>query len=625
MLKSLQTNFKLKNLIVVFLTPILLLGFLVESAHAAGTDHAVISEIQIAGVTADDEFIELYNPTDQEINLTGYSLKKKTKTGTESVLVANSYFQDMVIKPHGYLLLTHKESYQGSAPSNIEWPKSYSLSSDNAILLYNDKGVVSDKVGWGASADFEAAAFLENPLAGQSLERKSGIDSTRDTLASGADKFFGNGWDMDNNSMDFVLQTISNPQNSASPIEPAIENSQAPASSPIPPSTPSSNPVASISPVSKSFPVAEAGADREAVIGENIDFDGSDSFDSTGKDLIFSWDFGDKTGAKGINVSHIYNAIGEYNVILKVNNGENISEDSLKLKIIAPEFSDKIILSEILPNPPGADKDGEWIELFNSGDKRVNLLGWILSSSAKTSGKQYVFSGDRFIEPKKFLAIKRSESGLVLANEGGKVSLIWPADKILSEVSYGSAKDGKSYAFINNSWQWADIPTPNKENSAKSFAASSKENIATLADISKNINGQEGAGGEGEAIGDIAINSLLARSAVSQLEKSFSIEDFLNQLISEKVNNAISKAKANDTDLPEKVSLLADNAGGEGIAGIDQESACKDFCAESERNASNRQKDVRNNPWFYGDIALSILSLFLVWRYQEVRKKLKLS
>ncbi|MBU4141696.1 lamin tail domain-containing protein, partial [Patescibacteria group bacterium] len=372
-------------------------------------------------------------------------------------------------------------------------------------------------------------------------------------------------------------------------------------------------------------PVAEAGQDKEAVIGENIDFDGSDSFDPQGKELVLTWDFGDKTSAKGINVSHSYNEIGEYRVILKADNGENISEDSLKIKIIAPEFSDKIILSEILPNPIGADKDGEWVELFNFGDKKVNLRGWILRSAAKTSGKQYVFSGDNFIEAKSFLVVKRSESGLVLTNESGGASLSWLADKILSEVSYGAAKEGKSYAYINNIWQWADAPTPGKENSTKVLTAVSnkKGNSALPFDIAENMNGEKVYYDESEMTGDDLIMQSLATNAIFQSIKKTSIEDYLNKLISEKVDSAILKAKANEAAPQEKISSFADSAEGVGIMDTNKESACEDFCLESEKNTSGDQKDVRNNPWFYGNIALSALSLFLVWRYQEARKKLK--
>ena len=53
----------------VTLSALLLLSFIVLAAPAQQTaDHVVISEIQVA----DNEFVELYNPTDEDIDMTGW-------------------------------------------------------------------------------------------------------------------------------------------------------------------------------------------------------------------------------------------------------------------------------------------------------------------------------------------------------------------------------------------------------------------------------------------------------------------------------------------------------------------------------------------------------------------------
>ncbi|MBU3925005.1 lamin tail domain-containing protein [Patescibacteria group bacterium] len=620
MLKEFKTNLKLKTFIAIFLTPILLLGFLVGTARAEWAGHLVISEIlfDAEGTDTGKEFIELYNSTINDINLLGWSLKytKDELPEVETLAVFSKEESNTPIFKNRFFLIGFNK-YAASNYNNIIADVTRGASLPNGE---KDKEaqkitiILSDKDG----KEIDRIIYDKNSITtdGQSLERKA-YQNNNCVSAQNAGENLGNSCDTGNLD-DFEVRLVPNPQNSQSAAEPAAGNSQAPALTPTPTPTPSSSPAASL-------PVAEAGQDKEAVIGENIDFDGSDSFDPQGKELVLTWDFGDKTSAKGINVSHSYNEIGEYRVILKADNGENISEDSLKIKIIAPEFSDKIILSEILPNPIGADKDGEWVELFNFGDKKVNLRGWILRSAAKTSGKQYVFSGDNFIEAKSFLVVKRSESGLVLTNESGGASLSWLADKILSEVSYGAAKEGKSYAYINNIWQWADAPTPGKENSTKVLTAVSnkKGNSALPFDIAENMNGEKVYYDESEMTGDDLIMQSLATNAIFQSIKKTSIEDYLNKLISEKVDSAILKAKANEAAPQEKISSFADSAEGVGIMDTNKESACEDFCLESEKNTSGDQKDVRNNPWFYGNIALSALSLFLVWRYQEARKKLK--
>ena len=50
-------------------------GFLTISKFAQATSTSlVISQVQIAGNTADDEFIELYNPTNAVINLKNWKI-----------------------------------------------------------------------------------------------------------------------------------------------------------------------------------------------------------------------------------------------------------------------------------------------------------------------------------------------------------------------------------------------------------------------------------------------------------------------------------------------------------------------------------------------------------------------
>ncbi|MFA5050709.1 MAG: DUF2341 domain-containing protein [Patescibacteria group bacterium] len=181
-----------------------------EILYSVKLPSIVISEVQIAGQTADDEFIELYNPTDQEINLTEYFVKKKRiKTdGTveESTLVTSSYFKDKIIEAQGYLLLARKEEYKDQTTPDILWPKSYSLTSNNTIILYNSEGKIIDKVGWGTAPDFETVGDPETSSApespaNQSIERKPGYPN-------------GNQQDTDNNLNDFSIQLTPNPVSS---------------------------------------------------------------------------------------------------------------------------------------------------------------------------------------------------------------------------------------------------------------------------------------------------------------------------------------------------------------------------------------------------------------------------
>jgi hypothetical protein len=69
-------------------------------------------------------------------------------------------------------------------------------------------------------------------------------------------------------------------------------------------------------------PIAIAGNNITVNIGERIMFDGSNSSDPDGDDLIYSWDFGDGNESFGKKAYHTYQKEGFYNVTLRVNDGK---------------------------------------------------------------------------------------------------------------------------------------------------------------------------------------------------------------------------------------------------------------------------------------------------------------
>src|SRR5579863_9148314 len=77
-----------------------------QNTATAATDNSnvVISQIQVLGSAGPhQEFVELYNPTLNLINMNNWELAKKTPTGNTLLpLVATI---SATIKPHGYLLI----------------------------------------------------------------------------------------------------------------------------------------------------------------------------------------------------------------------------------------------------------------------------------------------------------------------------------------------------------------------------------------------------------------------------------------------------------------------------------------------------------------------------------------
>jgi hypothetical protein len=163
----------------------------------------IINEIQFETASGTkDEFIELYNPNNEEIDLTCWKLEKYASkqntisTPTLTTLIPSSKFQGK-IKPYGYFLITSsstREKYQG----DLSYAESYSISKNNVIILRKPNGEISDLVGYGGDKEkiyqYENSPFIAQNFENKSIQRK-------------------NFQDTDDNSRDFWLHKPS-PKNS---------------------------------------------------------------------------------------------------------------------------------------------------------------------------------------------------------------------------------------------------------------------------------------------------------------------------------------------------------------------------------------------------------------------------
>lgn len=161
----------------------------------------IISEIKVAGTDEDnttmpyEEFIELFNPNEFSVDLTGWYMQKKTSQGESfSSLAPGSLWEGKSINSLDYLLIAHASSTDVVLADIVI--TNYSVTDNNSIVLKNPNMEIVDKVGFGEANDCEGNCAI-NPAAGQSIQRKRADDAFLDS---------------DNNAADFEIQDCPSPK-----------------------------------------------------------------------------------------------------------------------------------------------------------------------------------------------------------------------------------------------------------------------------------------------------------------------------------------------------------------------------------------------------------------------------
>lgn len=120
------------------------------------------------------------------------------------------------------------------------------------------------------------------------------------------------------------------------------------------------------------------------------------------------------------------------------------------------------IITEIFPNPAGADAGYEFIEIHNPSAHSINLKNYILQLGPAYT-KEYAL-GEQVIKPGEYLVLTDLQTGISLPNTKGSLRLLSPYQDIVSEVSYDNAVEGMSLAYLESDWSYTHKITPGKEN-----------------------------------------------------------------------------------------------------------------------------------------------------------------
>ena len=99
--------------------------------------------ILISKISQDKKYVEIYNPTNRNVNLAGWKIEYYTGSGVETV---GKIFKDEVILANEFLVLSNDKMLAGA----IKFDNNLGLAqNDGSVVLSRSDGSVSDTVGWG--------------------------------------------------------------------------------------------------------------------------------------------------------------------------------------------------------------------------------------------------------------------------------------------------------------------------------------------------------------------------------------------------------------------------------------------------------------------------------------------
>lgn len=165
---------------------------------ASGLSHLVITEVQVAGSGASDEYMAIFNPTDTAVSLSGWSVQYR---GPSASVFNKKNFESTHTIASGAVFIIANPQYTGALPVNMTHSSftlggsggSIFLVSTTTLLTSGTEGAITDKVAYGSGANLfpEGAAYPDAPAASQVLSRKNSGGAYQDT---------------DDNALDFEIK-----------------------------------------------------------------------------------------------------------------------------------------------------------------------------------------------------------------------------------------------------------------------------------------------------------------------------------------------------------------------------------------------------------------------------------
>ncbi|MCA1625403.1 MAG: DNA/RNA non-specific endonuclease [Acidobacteria bacterium] len=340
------------------------------TAQAAVSTSIVISQFQVAGGTAADEFVELHNVGNNQVDIKDYRLVYRSATGVSDVAVTN-WTSSTIIPAGGYYLIAATPGYDGGV--TVAADKTFAdggtgklAAAGGGFALYNgatNSATIIDSVGYGTATN----AFIETtrttaPAANTSMARKSAGCA-----------------DTDNNSNDFESVNPSTPRNSltTSNVCSAISTSTNPAG------TGTANPNSVIAGNTTLLTVSVTPGTNPSSSGISVTADlsaiggvSNQAFAGSGNSFSFTATVAANTTA------------GLKTLPVTINDAEGrTGRTSISLTVEQTSaVVDHVVISQIYGGGgnSGATYTNDYVELYNPSMTSFNLNGWSLQYASAT-------------------------------------------------------------------------------------------------------------------------------------------------------------------------------------------------------------------------------------------------
>jgi len=442
------------------------LSFTSASAQAAVCDSGVlINEIMWAGssVSTADEWIELYNSSDQIVDISGWRIFDDVKA------VEMAKIDDGQIDPEGYFLVSNNE-------------KDHEFSGGESVLNI-DPDIVNSRVSLSNS---NLKISLQKP---DHKEPFSQNFETVDIAGDGAKPLAGSSGDQVY-SMQRVKYDLSGDQKEAWANSVERKNLDEGARE-----------------------IATPRAYGKAIISLSLDRDKiplNKSFN-----LDFNYEIFDPDGeAEFVQAELLKNQTVVAAKIKEIQDGKTFyfpAENfcpQIKFSLfdqsgeffsqyfapICYQLSSQIKMYEIMPHPKNKDWNGdgalnsndEWIEFVNFGKEDIDLSGWKIQDA---SGKRFEIPSNK-IAAESFMVFFKSESKISLNDSGETLILYDPLGNLQDtlKIPASSTRFDLSYAKWGDSWYWTAKATPGEVNEIRDLSSATDSRYEDLVDSwEKNI------------------------------------------------------------------------------------------------------------------------------------------